>query len=80
MGGGAVSFVKKVLSASSIKNGLKQYIGKYLSVQATNRIIGLVWGALYGFLSWSIGSAAAKLWDRNDTSPNNGICGMPAWF
>lgn len=74
-GGGTVSFIRKLIGSQGIKKNIIKATKKWLSAQADNRICGLVLGALSGFLSWSIGSFAAKIWDRADTILNNGYCG-----
>lgn len=74
-GGGTISTIKKILSSSSIKNGIKKYIGRWIGTQASNRFAGMIIGALNGFLAFSIGSAVAKLWNRYDTKPWDNYCG-----
>lgn len=74
--GGAVRTIKKILSASSIKNGIRKYIGRFLATQALNRFLGVVMGAINSFLSFSIGDAIAKTWNKYDTRPWDNYCGV----
>lgn len=39
---GLVSILKRILNVTPIKNGLNEYIGKYLGLYSTIRSIGMV--------------------------------------
>lgn len=76
-GGGAVklltAFIRRKGSAAA-KAALRKVLTRFIATQAANRVSGLVIGAINGFLSWSVGSAVATIWDRNDVRRNNGYC------
>lgn len=80
IGGPSIRVVINAIGTSRLKSTFRGYALKWLSIQAANRLTGAVMGAIFGFMSFSVGSSLAKLWDRYDTNPNNGICGMPNWF
>lgn len=80
MGGGTVKTVLRILGGNRSKKEVAGYIAKYLGVRAANTLAGTIIGAIAGFASWSFGSACAKLWDKYDRAPNNGICGRPTWL
>ncbi len=80
MGGETASTVMRILGSNRTRNEIAKYAAKYLGARAANSLAGRIVSAIFGFSSWSIGSACAKLWDKYDTNPNNGICGAPNWI
>ena len=80
MGGGTVKTVMRILGGSRSKKEVAGYAAKWLGVRVANSLAGKIIGAVLSLSTWSFGSACAKLWDRYDTNPNNGICGKPRWI
>ena len=75
-GGGTISYLRKIMSSKGIKDNIIKATRKWLNGQAANRLTGIILGAIHGFLTWSIGGFISTIWDRNDTRPRNGYCGV----
>ena len=69
LGGGAISCVRQVISSigtGGIKKAISSALVKWVARRTANLIAGSIAGAICGFLSFSVGGAAAEWLDRHD--------------
>jgi len=68
-----IAFIQRKGSHAA-RLAVARLVMKFVAVQTANRVAGLIIGAINGFLSFTIGDAVARVWDRNDRYANNNFC------